>query len=78
MPHQREVVHMLQYSAQAAHDLVPPDAMEPVVRQGFYHTLSFALYVLAWLISVQYRIQSICILWGKSTRSHTRSLVGPS
>jgi protein SDA1 len=31
-PHQREVVHMLQYAAQSAHEHVPPDAIEPVVR----------------------------------------------
>ncbi len=31
-PHQREVVSMLQYSAQAAHELVPSDALEPVIR----------------------------------------------
>lgn len=31
-PHQREVIHLLQYSAQAAHELVPPDAIEPVLR----------------------------------------------
>merc|ERR1712059_208034 len=27
-PHQREVVRLLQFSAQAAHDLVPPDSSE--------------------------------------------------
>ncbi len=31
-PHQREVVKMLQYSAQAAHELVPADAVEPVLK----------------------------------------------
>lgn len=31
-PHQREVVRLLQFSAQACHDLVPPDAIEPVLR----------------------------------------------
>merc|ERR1712241_903179 len=31
-PHQREVIHVLQYTAHAAHELVPPDSMEPVVR----------------------------------------------
>ena len=31
-PHQREVVRMLQFAAQAAHALVPPDDLEPVVR----------------------------------------------
>ena len=31
-PHQREVIHILQYTAHAAHELVPPDSMEPIVR----------------------------------------------
>ena len=31
-PHQREVVHILQYTAHAAHELVPPDSMDPVVK----------------------------------------------
>ena len=31
-PHQREVVQMLQFAAQAAHELVPADAVEPVIR----------------------------------------------
>lgn len=31
-PHQREVIHILQYTAHAAHELVPPDSIEPVVR----------------------------------------------
>ena len=31
-PHQREVVQMLQFAAQAAHELVPADAVEPVLR----------------------------------------------
>ncbi len=31
-PHQRDVVRLLQFAAQAAHSLVPPDAIEPVVR----------------------------------------------
>jgi len=31
-PHQREVVRLLQFSAQAAHELVPPDCVEPVLR----------------------------------------------
>jgi len=31
-PHQREVVHMLQYVAQASHELVPPETLEPVVK----------------------------------------------
>merc|ERR1712059_69407 len=31
-PHQREVVRLLQFSAQAAHDLVPPDCIEPVLK----------------------------------------------
>ncbi|XP_022693010.1 protein SDA1 homolog isoform X2 [Varroa jacobsoni] len=29
---QREVTKILQYAAQACHDLVPPDALEPVIR----------------------------------------------
>ena len=31
-PHQREVVQMLKFAAQAAHELVPADAVEPVLR----------------------------------------------
>ena len=31
-PHQREVVHMLQYAAQASHELIPPETLEPVVK----------------------------------------------
>ncbi|XP_066919116.1 protein SDA1 homolog isoform X2 [Clytia hemisphaerica] len=31
-PHQREVTKLLMTSAQATHDLVPPDAIEPVLR----------------------------------------------
>ena len=31
-PHQREVVRLLQFSAQACHELVPPDAVEPVLK----------------------------------------------
>lgn len=31
-PHQKEVTKLLQFSAQAAHELVPPDVMEPVLR----------------------------------------------
>ncbi|CAN8006254.1 unnamed protein product, partial [Ixodes hexagonus] len=30
-PHQREVTKILQYAAQASHELVPPDVMEPVL-----------------------------------------------
>lgn len=30
-PHQREVTKLLMFSAQAAHELVPPDAMEPLL-----------------------------------------------
>lgn len=30
-PHQREVTKILQYTAQASHELVPPDVMEPVL-----------------------------------------------
>jgi len=32
IPHQREVVKMLQFCAQSAHELVPPDAIEPVLK----------------------------------------------
>ncbi|XP_050671566.1 protein SDA1 homolog [Leptidea sinapis] len=32
MPHQREVTRILQFSAQAAHELVPPEVMEPVMK----------------------------------------------
>ncbi|TRY77875.1 hypothetical protein TCAL_12049 [Tigriopus californicus] len=31
-PHQREVIPMLQFVAQASHELVPPDAIEPALR----------------------------------------------
>lgn len=31
-PHQREVTKLLQYSAQASHNLVPPDVLEPVLK----------------------------------------------
>ncbi|KAK4471100.1 hypothetical protein MN116_005499 [Schistosoma mekongi] len=31
-PQQREVTHLLLFSAQASHDQVPPDVMEPLVR----------------------------------------------
>ena len=31
-PHQREVVRLLQFSAQASHELVPPDCIEPVLK----------------------------------------------
>merc|ERR1719450_429060 len=31
-PHQREVVRLLQFTAQAAHDLLPPDAVEPSLK----------------------------------------------
>jgi len=31
-PHQREVVRLLQFSAQAAHEMVPPDCIEPVLK----------------------------------------------
>eukprot|EP00092_Neocalanus_flemingeri_P019099 GFUD01020689.1.p1 GENE.GFUD01020689.1~~GFUD01020689.1.p1 ORF type:complete len:677 (-),score=233.24 GFUD01020689.1:31-2061(-) len=31
-PHQREVVRLLQFSAQAAHEMVPPDSIEPVLK----------------------------------------------
>jgi len=31
-PHQREVVRLLQFSAQSCHEHVPPDAIEPVIR----------------------------------------------
>ncbi|CAG4980005.1 unnamed protein product [Colias eurytheme] len=32
MPHQREVTRVLQFAAQAAHELVPPEVIEPVMR----------------------------------------------
>lgn len=32
MPHQREVTRILQFSAQSAHELVPPEVIEPVMR----------------------------------------------
>jgi len=31
-PHQREVVQLLQFAAQAAHELVPPECLEPVLK----------------------------------------------
>ncbi|KAI5705032.1 hypothetical protein M8J76_014620 [Diaphorina citri] len=31
-PHQREVTRLMQFVAQASHDLVPPDVLEPVLR----------------------------------------------
>jgi protein SDA1 len=31
-PHQREVVRLLQFSAQAAHEMVPPDSVESVLK----------------------------------------------
>ncbi|KAL3311580.1 Protein SDA1 [Cichlidogyrus casuarinus] len=31
-PQQREITHLLLYAAQASHDQVPPDVMEPLVR----------------------------------------------
>lgn len=31
-PHQREVTKILQYAAQACHELIPPDILEPVIR----------------------------------------------
>nr|CAG4651672.1 EOG090X030C [Triops cancriformis] len=31
-PHQREVTRMLQFVAQASHELVPPDVLEPVLK----------------------------------------------
>lgn len=31
-PHQREVVRILQFAAQASHELVPPDVIEPVLK----------------------------------------------
>ncbi|VEN37145.1 unnamed protein product [Callosobruchus maculatus] len=32
-PHQREVTRMLQFCAQASHELLPPDVLEPVLRK---------------------------------------------
>src|SRR5690606_11255419 len=32
-PRQRDVTHFLVCAAQASHDLVPPDALEPIVRK---------------------------------------------
>ncbi|CAK1596107.1 unnamed protein product [Parnassius mnemosyne] len=32
MPHQREVTRILQFAAQASHELVPPEVMEPVMK----------------------------------------------
>jgi protein SDA1 len=32
-PRQRDVTHFLACSAQAAHDLVPPDVLEPIVKK---------------------------------------------
>lgn len=31
-PHQREITRLLQFAAQASHELVPPDVMEPVLK----------------------------------------------
>lgn len=31
-PHQREVTRILQFSAQASHELVPPDVLEPLIK----------------------------------------------
>lgn len=31
-PHQREVTRILQFAAQASHELVPPDVIEPVLK----------------------------------------------
>lgn len=31
-PHQREVTRILQFAAQASHELVPPDVLEPVLK----------------------------------------------
>lgn len=31
-PHQREVTRILQFAAQASHDLVPPDVIEPILK----------------------------------------------
>lgn len=31
-PHQREVTRLLQFAAQASHELVPPDCLEPLLR----------------------------------------------
>merc|ERR1719209_1443215 len=31
-PRQREVIRLLQFSAQAAHEMVPPDCLEPVLK----------------------------------------------
>ncbi|KAJ8930916.1 hypothetical protein NQ314_016240 [Rhamnusium bicolor] len=31
-PHQREVVRILQFAAQASHELIPPDVIEPVLK----------------------------------------------
>lgn len=31
-PHQKEVVRMMQFVAQASHEIVPPDVLEPVLR----------------------------------------------
>ncbi|XP_059045352.1 protein SDA1 homolog [Achroia grisella] len=32
MPHQREVTRILQFAAQASHELLPPDVIEPVMK----------------------------------------------
>lgn len=32
MPHQREVTRILQFAAQSAHELVPPEVLEPVMK----------------------------------------------
>ena len=31
-PHQREVVRLLQFTAQAAHEMLPPDGVEPSLK----------------------------------------------
>lgn len=31
-PHQREVTRILQFAAQASHELVPPDVLEPLLK----------------------------------------------
>ena len=41
-PHQREVVHMLQYAAQASHELVPPESIEPVIKVRVYDNIFFS------------------------------------
>jgi two-component system chemotaxis response regulator CheB len=39
-PHQAQVSQILAYAAQACHELVPPDALEPVVRAIVNHFVS--------------------------------------